>query len=97
MVVACNIKAIHATSNNCRLHSLNLSSDFVQPDATMKQLPTRPKRGTLRKLKATLTLRLFRNKKKTVFHLLPLEETLQTPLEQIHFIVGYGILKPTLR
>ena len=34
---------------------------------------------------------------KTVFHLLPLEETLRNDLEQIQFVAGYGILRPRMR
>ena len=55
--------------------------------------------GTLRRLKASLTRRLFKEdgEEEVVFDLLPLEESLNTPLEQLHFVIGYGILRPILR
>ena len=60
-------------------------------------LPTKPKLGTLRKLKNTIAMRLFGKGRKSVFHLLPLEETLLTPLDKIQYIIGYGILRPRIR
>lgn len=86
---------VSVTEGHMRRHP-HLEDTQVDGES-IKQLPNKPKRGTLRKLKATLTLRLFRNKNKTVFHQLPLEESLRTQLEQIHFIIGLGILKPELR
>ena len=67
-------------------------------DTALQSLPEKPRGGTWAKLKSTIRLKLFgRSGGKTVFHLLPLEETLRGDLEKVHFIVGYGILRPKLR
>ena len=53
--------------------------------------------GALRNFKLTLSNRFRPKKRSSIFDSLPMEETLLTPLEQIHFIIGNGILKPSLR
>ena len=56
------------------------------------------KGGTMRRLKSTLTSRFYKRKVDiTVFSTLPLEDQLVSPMEQIHFLIGYGLLRPTLR
>ena len=69
----------------------------LQPDIPMQTLPYKPRRGTLKRLKDTIAQRILGKGRKTVFHLLPLEETLRTQLERVQFIAGYGILRPRLR
>ena len=47
-------------------------------DTALQSLPEKPRGGTWAKLKSTIRLKLFgRSGGKTVFHLLPLEETLR--------------------
>ena len=53
--------------------------------------------GTLRRVKATLTPAVAMKIRKTVFHDLPIEDTLVTQLDLLHYIVGNGILRPSLR
>lgn len=67
-------------------------------DLPMTGLPNKPRVGTMSKLTATLAARFFRTRSRaTVWQMLPLEETLRGSLDQIHFIIGYGLLRPTLR
>ena len=52
----------------------------------------------MRRLKSTLTSRFYKRKVDiTVFSTLPLEDQLVSPMEQLHFLIGYGLLRPTLR
>ena len=63
-----------------------------------KNMAGRKRGGTLRRLKATITRRLFKEPgKKTIFHDLPIEETLLSPLDKVHYIIGWGIIRPSLR
>jgi len=64
----------------------------------MTGLPNKPRMGTMSKLTATIAARFFRARSRaSVWQMLPLEETLRGSLDQIHFIIGYGLLRPTLR
>ena len=52
----------------------------------------------MRRLKSTLTSRFYKRKVDiTVFNTLPLEDQLVSPMEQLHFLIGYSLLRPTLR
>ncbi len=55
------------------------------------------KGGTMRRLKSTLTARMLKQRDFTIFQTIPLEDQLKSPMEQLHMIIGYGILRPTLR
>ena len=51
-------------------------------------------------MKATLTSKFMQKERRnedSIWASLPLEESLMSPLEQIHFIIGCGIVKPSLR
>ncbi len=52
----------------------------------------------MRRLKSTLTSRFQRHHVDfSIFRTLPLEDQIVTPMEQIHYITGYGLLRPSLR
>ncbi|KAK2143742.1 hypothetical protein LSH36_816g00002 [Paralvinella palmiformis] len=54
----------------------------VEAGISLRMLPNKPKGGTIRRLRQTLTQHLFKNKNDSIYQSLPVEETLVTSLER---------------
>ena len=53
--------------------------------------------GTFSRLKATIHHRVHKERPVTPWSKLPLEQSIRLPLDQVHLIVGYGIIREQLR